>query len=244
MKNMKNTLSKFVDFKNKKIYDNKVPPSLEQECVRAFFSNAKDGIFVDVGANDPFIESQSYHLEQLGWHGLLIEPLPNMCELLRKNRTGIVVPYACSSKENHKKILPLISFGVCSTLESKLIHTNKVKQDVIYIETRTLDSILEENNIKESFDLLSIDVEGHEIELFKGFDIQRWKPKLVLLEDHVTTQDKHKFMVKNGYQFLLRTGLNTWYVNDASSYSVSLKSKFEFIRKYWLGILFRKFRIK
>jgi FkbM family methyltransferase len=241
---MKKTLSQYVDFKNKKIYDNKIPPSLEQECVQSFFSNVTKGTFVDVGANDPFIESQSYHLEQLGWHGLLVEPLPNMCELLRQNRTGVVVPYACSSKENHKKILPLISFGVCSTLESKLIHTNKVKQDVIYIETRTLDSILEENNIEEGFDLLSIDVEGHEIELFKGFDIKKWQPKLVLLEDHVTKQDKHKFMTSNGYQFLLRTGLNTWYVRNANQYSISLKSKFEFFRKYWLGILFRKMRIK
>jgi hypothetical protein len=119
-----------------------------------------------------------------------------------------------------------------------------VKQDVIHIETRTLDSILEENNIEVNFDLLSIDVEGHEIELFKGFDIQRWKPKLVLLEDHVTSQDKHKFMITNGYKFLLRTGLNTWYIQNTDGYAISLKSKFEFIRKYYLGILFRKLRIK
>jgi hypothetical protein len=119
-----------------------------------------------------------------------------------------------------------------------------VKQDVIYIETRTLDSILEENNIEINFDLLSIDVEGHEIELFKGFDIQRWKPKLVVLEDHVTSQDKHKFMTANGYDFLLRTGLNSWYVRNTNDYAISLKSKFEFIRKYYLGILFRKLRIK
>ena len=174
---MKNSLSQYIDFKNKIIHFNKIPHELEQECVQSFFSNVSSGIFVDVGANDPFIESQSYHLEKLGWHGLLIEPLPNMCELLRQNRTGVVVPYACSSKENHKKILPLISFGVCSTLESKLIHTNKVKQEVIYIETRTLDSILEENNIKENFDLISIDVEGHEIEVIKSLDLIKYFKK-------------------------------------------------------------------
>lgn len=78
---MKKTLSQYIDFKNKIIHFNKIPPELEQECVQSFFSNASSGIFVDVGANDPFIESQSYHLEQLGWHGLLIEPLLNMCEL-------------------------------------------------------------------------------------------------------------------------------------------------------------------
>jgi FkbM family methyltransferase len=241
---MKNLLSQYLNFQSKTIYNNKVPPALEQECVQSFFNGKTNGVYVDVGANDPFIESQSFHLEQMGWNGLLIEPLPNMCALLREHRTSTVVPYACSSIDNHKKILPLISFGVCSTLESKLIHTNKVKQDVIYIETRTLDSILEENNIEANFDLLSIDVEGHEIELFKGFDIQRWKPKLVLLEDHVTSQDKHKFMITNGYAFLLRTGLNSWYVQNTKDYSISLKSKFEFIRKYYLGIFFRKLRIK
>jgi hypothetical protein len=51
-------------------------------------------------------------------------------------------------------------------------------------------------------------------------------------------------MIANGYAFLLRTGLNSWYVQNTKNYSISLKSKFEFIRKYYLGILFRKLRIK
>jgi FkbM family methyltransferase len=241
---MVNSLQKYVDFKNKKIRINKVPPMLEQACVQSFFDNKTEGTYVDVGANDPFIDSQSYHLEQLGWDGLLIEPLPNMADILRKHRRGKVIPYACSSKENHMKILPLISFGVCSTLESKLIHTNKIKQEVINIETRTLDSILEANQIRPNFDLLSIDVEGHEIELFKGFTLNKWKPKLILLEDHVISHAKHNYMTSNGYQLLLRTGLNSWYVPDADKYKISLYSRLELIRKYWLGLIFRKFRIR
>lgn len=241
---MKKEIDCYINFDTKIVLKNKISPSLEQECVRKFFENKKDGVFVDVGANDPYIDSQSFHLEQLGWGGLLIEPLPNMCELLRKHRKGMVIPYACSGIENHKKVLPLISFGVCSTLETKLIHSNKLKNEIIHIEARTLDSILEDNKIEPSFDLLSIDVEGHEIELFKGFSIKKWKPKLILLEDHVLNQKKHNHMIQNDYQLLLRSGLNSWYIPKNNKWKISLLARMEFIRKYYIGILFRKFKIK
>jgi len=241
---MKNEINSYINFDTKLVLKNKIPPKIEQECVQKFFENNKDGIFVDVGANDPYIDSQSFHLEQLGWSGLLIEPLPDMCELLRKHRKGAVIPYACSSSENHKKILPLISFGVCSTLETKLIHSNKLKKETIQIETRTLDSILEDNKVQPNFDLLSIDIEGHEVELFKGFSIKKWKPKLILLEDHVLNQKKHNYMIQNDYQLLLRSGLNSWYIPKNNKWKISLKAQLEFIRKYYIGILFRKFKIK
>ncbi len=204
----------------------------------------KNGIFVDVGANDPYRDSQSFHLEQLGWSGLLIEPLPDMCELLRKHRRGAVIPYACSSRENHKKILPLISFGVCSTLEAKLVHSNKKQKQTIQIETRTLDSILEDNKIEPHFDFLSIDVEGHEVELFKGFSITKWRPKLILLEDHVLSRMRHNHMIRNDYQLLFRSGLNSWYIPKDGKWKFSLVAQLEFIRKYYIGVLVRKFRIE
>ena len=41
---------------------------------------------------------------------------------------------------------------------------------------------------------MSVDVEGHELEVLRGFDFARWKPRLILLEDHVSSLDKHRFM--------------------------------------------------
>ena len=45
----------------------------EKVLVREFFGDTK-GFFVEVGANDPRQGSQSWHLEQAGWRGVLIEP--------------------------------------------------------------------------------------------------------------------------------------------------------------------------
>ena len=234
----------YANFSTKKIYISKAPPEIEQDLIKSFFKNKANGFFIDVGANDPFLNSQSFHLEQLGWRGLLIEPLPNYYDLLKKYRSNKVIMCACSSPENHLKKLPLKVADVYSTLENNLIARGESSNEILEVETKTLNSILEENDVGRYFELLSIDVEGHEMELFKGLSLDKWKPQLILLEDHVTDHKKHNYMRKNGYQLLLRTGLNSWYVPKKNHFKFSIRAKCEFIRKYWVGLLIRKIRYK
>ena len=233
-----------INFEQKKIIKFKNSEHNEQQLIREFFGNKTDGFYVDVGANHPTIESQTWHLDQLGWKGLLLEPIPSYCDMLRKERIGTVVPYACSSPEDHNKVLKLILAGGHSTLNSKPIALGDRSQETIDVTCRTLDSILEENKAPVGFDFISIDIEGHEMEMFKGFTIEKWKPKMVLLEDHVLNHQKHNHMKAHGYQLILRTGLNAWYVPDTEQYHFSLRAKFEIFRKYWLGLPLRKLRYK
>lgn len=233
-----------INFKTKEVITFKNPPQGEQELIREFFAHINDGYYVDVGANHPTVESQTWHLEQLGWRGLLLEPIPSYCELLKKARSGTVVQYACSSPENHNKVLKLIFAGGHSTLNTNPIAMGDKTEETIEVTCRTLDSILEENNVPVGFEFISIDIEGHEMEMFKGFTLEKWKPKLILLEDHVINHQKHNHMKANGYQLILRTGLNSWYVPDTDNYSFSLSSKFEIFRKYWLGLLPRMLRYR
>ena len=65
----------------------------------------------------------------------------------------------------------------------------------IEVPIRTLDSILDEANAPARLDFLSIDVEGHEIDVLRGFDFARWNPRLILLEDHVADLAKHHFLM-------------------------------------------------
>ena len=99
---------------------------------------------------------------------------------------------------------------------------------------RTLDELLAEHGIS-SVDFLSIDVEGAEIDVLKGFSIQKYAPRLVLLEDHVTHLRKHAYMSKQGYKLVCRTGLNSWYVPDNAHFPVSIFGRYQLIRKYLLG---------
>ncbi|MCY1165608.1 FkbM family methyltransferase [Polaromonas sp.] len=229
------------DFSTRHVQQFSNEPAVEQQLVQAFFGGSK-GFYVDVGANDPVLDSQSQHLEALGWTGLLVEPDPDCCELLRKTRTGTVVEMACSSPENAGKQLQLNRAGPHSTLEDRPIALGAVVRSTVSVQCETLDTILRTHAAPTGFDLLSIDIEGHELVALSGFSFSAWKPRLVLIEDHVTHLRKHQLMLQNGYRLLMRTGLNSWYVPAEQSYSFSLSARFEYLRKYYLGLPGRKFR--
>lgn len=231
-----------IDFGAKKVFSFRNSPRDEQKLIRQFFHNKPNGFYVDVGANHPTEESQTWHLEQLGWKGLLIEPLTHYCELLRNSRNGIIIQCACSSIENHNKVLRLSVDGVHSTLNDSPIAPGAHSEEYVDVACRTLDSILEGNSVPINFEFISIDIEGHEMEMFKGFSLSKWKPQLILLEDHVINHGKHNHMTKNGYQLIMRTGINSWYVPRELGYKLSPFAFFQYIRKYWLGLLWRKLK--
>ncbi len=229
------------DFNTRHIQQFSNEPAVEQQLVQAFFAG-RQGFYVDVGANDPVLDSQSQHLELLGWRGLLVEPDPDYCDLLREHRSGKVVQMACSSPDNAGKQLQLNRAGPHSTLEDKPIALGAVVRSTVAVQCQTLDTILKTHNVPVGFDLLSIDIEGHELTALSGFTFSQWRPKLVLLEDHVTHLAKHRLLQLNHYQLLMRTGLNSWYVPAEFSYSHSFIAKFEYYRKYYVGLPLRKFR--
>jgi len=68
----------------------------------------------------------------------------------------------------------------------------------VSVEAQTLDTLLEASSITQ-IDLLSLDVEGTEIDVLKGFDLQKYCPKLILLEDKFLYLEKHFFLKKHGY---------------------------------------------
>lgn len=229
------------DFKARCVRQFSNEPAIEQALVQSFFQGLT-GFYVDVGANDPVLDSQSKHLELLGWTGLLVEPDPDCCELLRQSRTGTVIEMACSSPQNAGKFLQLNRAGPHSTLEDQPIALGAVVRSTVSVRCDTLDAMLRANQAPVGFDLLSVDIEGHELVALSGFDFAYWQPRLVLLEDHVTHLKKHQLMTENGYQLILRTGLNSWYVPQGAPFKLSISARLEFFRKYYLGLPLRKYR--
>ena len=149
---------------------------------------------------------------------------------------------ACPGPENAGKQLQLNRAGPHSTLEERPIALGAVVRSTVSVQCETLDTILRTHHAPAGFDLLSMDIEGHELVALSGFTFSQWRPRLVLIEDNVTYHDKHRLMKRNGYALLLRTGLNSWYVPEQPSYSHSWGSRFEYLRKYYLGLPLRKFR--
>jgi len=218
------------------------PYEAETELKDAFFAGEIAGYFVDVGANDPQVHSETWHLEQRGWTGVLIEPQPDLAEKIRQCRTAKVYAVACSSPANSGTTMSLNVAGIHSSLRDDFFVFRMKREGIIEVPVMTLDEILIDAKAPAPIDFLSIDVEGHEIEVLDGFDMARWQPRLLLIEDLVMNTRLHRLLVARGYKWIRRTGLNNWYVPANAPLQVGLLGCWQFFRKYYLGTPFRHLR--
>jgi FkbM family methyltransferase len=144
------------------------------------------GFFIEAGAVDGFFESNTYHLETYrGWSGILIEPVPEMYKRLAINRPkAITFNCALVSPEFDGSEVPLSASHATSkvTLSNLGFKTNHESTgETILVPARTLNSILKEVGVSR-IDLLSLDVEGFEIETLRGLDFMNFKPRYILVE--------------------------------------------------------------
>ena len=218
------------------------PPQVENALKEEFFGPAFRGFFVEVGANDPHDNSQTWHLERTGWTGVLVEPQPALAASLRQSRTAKVYPVACSSRRNAGKSMRLHLAGTYSSIDPRLQVTGVRPDGAIDVPVMTLDAILDDAGAPAPIDFLSIDIEGHELEALGDFDFGRWRPRLILIEDHAMGLAKHRFLRARGYRLVRRTGLNAWYVPDMTPFPVTPFGRLQLFRKYVLGAPFRVLR--
>jgi FkbM family methyltransferase len=218
------------------------PSDVENELKEAFFAGARTGYFVEVGANDPQYLSQTWHLEQRGWSGLLIEPQPDLAAELVRRRSAKVYPVACSSPRDSGRTMVLHLAGIHSSFDRDLTISTTRAEGSVEVPVQTLDEILIDAGAPAPIDFLSIDIEGQEIAALEGFDFARWRPRLILIEDLAMNLDIHRCLTAHGYKWMRRTGINSWYVPAAAPVNVGLFGRWQFFRKHYLGVPFRHLR--
>ncbi len=208
----------------------------ESSLVWNFFKRSPQGVFVEVGANHPTLESQTWYLEQQGWSGVLVEPNPELFKLLCEQRPRSRVMQAAAGAQAGEVDLLLGINHLHSTLVPVL--GDPLSEEKIRVKLCTLDSILAEAGVAR-IDFLSIDVEGMELQVLRGLDFQKFAPQLVLIEEHRRDYAKHFYLRHHGYRLVKRTGRNNWYVPNHHPATVrSLNTTAEawrLWRKMWLN---------
>lgn len=154
------------------------------------------GYFVEAGGNDGFTQSNTYWLERFrGWSGLLVEPMPELVAEARLERPGATVVEAALVPAGYPEPTVTMVFG---DLMTTVRGTREGAEDdwaaaglalgwrdprEAAVPARTLSDILDEVGAPE-IDLLSLDVEGFEVQALEGLDLERHAPRYVLVEMH------------------------------------------------------------
>lgn len=223
----------------------------EKALVRQYFGHASRGFFVEVGANEPTSDfSQTWHLEQMGWHGILIEPNRALFDQIVKSRpSSKAYNVACSSPEkvgSAELKIPYMADGKLDSgkaaLDVEIDHAGFSRYQTERVRVVTLDSILDANSV-ERIDFLSIDVEGTELDVLRGLNLERYRPRLILLEDKLVYLNKHRWLKRRGYRLVKRTLFNNWYVPEQEPFGLSSwQEKLVMFKKLYLTLAPRKIK--
>ena len=163
------------------------------------YLNYRDGFFIEVGANDGFNQSNTYYLEKFqGWRGILIEGIPELYQkCVRERPKSKVFNCALVSSDCQEPFVTMRYGNLMSLVKGalkneevennhlerayKIQKTENITSYEIQVEAKTLTSILDECKV-EKIDFFSLDVEGFELNVLKGLDFNKYRPKYMLIE--------------------------------------------------------------
>ena len=166
-----------------------------------FFEGKRNGVYLDIGANDPEQLSNTFFFEKcLGWTGVCMEPHPMYAARWKTQRRCKHLPN-CAWKENK-----LMTFAGGNTGGTMMKGSGSWQAQCI-----TLDSMLTQQGIQK-IDLVSLDIEGAEIEMlsvfpFHKYDIDVWIVETFWL-DHRTID---KIFMDAGYAKVAQLSIDSVY---------------------------------
>lgn len=208
----------------------------EDRALWRLFRGQTTGYFVEVGAYDGVTLSNTWFLEQMGWTGLLVEPIPTMHERASIARPrSRVVHAACSRRGRGGSARFTIAHNVpvLSYLDADDEHVARCRREgaellEVDVPVVTLSELLlrERESPHEGggpwranggwrVDLVSIDTEGNELDVLDGFELERFKPRVLVIEnDRPSGAAIEPYMASRGYRRLHRQTINDFYVRS------------------------------
>lgn len=195
----------------------------------SFAGDTSPKFFVEFGATDGVSLSNTWLLEKkLGWNGILAEPGKTWHNAISKNRDCVIdtrcVAGASGLKYQFLEVIdcekgsPELS-GIEKYFNnrdrvSKIRLKNSVSCEV---ETISLDDLLEHYNAPQDIQFLSLDTEGSELEILKGYDFGKRTIRSICVEHNYIESNRkaiNELLIEKGYRQVLKqiSKWDDWYV--------------------------------
>jgi FkbM family methyltransferase len=176
----------------------------EEWILRELLADQRDGVFLDVGSSEPKELSNTYYLESvLGWSGIAIDaqaeyaatyaryrPKTRFRAFLVSDKSDAILPFYVTKEKGHSTANRQWAEGDVKTIN---------------VASITLDDLLTRENVSH-IDMMSMDIEGFEPQALAGFTIDRYQPRVVVIEAHVPIRQQimdyftsHRYVLQTRY---------------------------------------------
>lgn len=211
-------------------------PNLSQ-VYSTVFGKRQDGTFVEVGGYDGESFSNTSGLADCGWTGLYVEPVPGFAQLCSQRHAKNKVLVAQRAIAETPGNATLYVGGSLTTLKKGHVDAygeidwakGHHQGETIQVRCDRLDTIMEKARVPKKFDLLVVDVEGFEPEVFRSFDLDVWQPRMMIVELEDGHQSFQSYadivnpikelrakILNSGYKELYKDQINTIFVRTVS----------------------------
>jgi FkbM family methyltransferase len=206
----------------------------EDIILSGFFNEDEKGFYVDIGANDPSIDSVTKYFYLKGWRGINIEPIESLNKKLKKERPrDLNLQIGISEKVEERTFREYKDGNGLSTLsESMQQYYESSNEDITKtyreytISTRPLRDVFAEHT-PPKISFMKVDVEGLEYEVLSSNDWTKYRPQVLCIE--ANHRDKNKdwrpLLKKANYKEVFFDGLNEYYVDT----KVRFDKKFSYV---------------
>jgi len=194
--------------------------NLEDYHLSLAFAGQTTGTYIDVGAGHPIADNVSFWFYERGWHGIVVEPQPELAALYQRLRPRDLVVRGLVGRHCGEIDFHVVDrlHGLSTTVE-ELAQKAKafgVDYQTVRMPVTTLAKLCEDHEL-DAIDFLKIDVEGAEGDVLFGGDWKRFRPKVIVAEavtvgSEPAWQGWEPFLLAQGYHFVLDDTLNRFYV--------------------------------
>ncbi len=199
------------------------------EFFSLFDENKIPKVFVDIGCNHPTKFSNSYFFEKnLGFSCIAVDPLTTYITRWAETRPNAKLHSVALGAANGNLTLmtpaneqganDIHSPDMFSTLSEEYSKIRTCDWKEVMIPVITAQELFVSNNIEE-VGIVSIDVEGFELEVLKGFDFSKTKIFIAIIENNTNTKFGddaiRQYMKKSNFTFYARIwGMDDSYINN------------------------------
>ena len=198
--------------------------NFEDVMLMRAFADVGSGIYIDIGAQDPTIDSVSRVFHERGWRGLHVEPCSHYAAQLRRERPGdTVIEAAITERPGIIEFFEIPGTGI-STIDEAIAQGHSDRGHEIVrrqVPAMPLSAVLA-RFANETVHWLKIDVEGAERAALASWGDANVRPLVVVVESTVPmTQilshtEWEPLLLVRGYEFVYFDGLNRFYVSSAA----------------------------
>ncbi len=178
--------------------------------------------YLDIGAHHPLILSNTAIFYAAGCHGINVEPNPQLIsEFHRLRPNDVNLQLAVSDSAGHVDLLVPSSSAALATICNDQIPAGE--HSVFRVPSITLAELIDRYAQGRIPDLLSLDVEGHDLAVLKQLSDLKTLPKVICVETVSYSPTGHgsrqehilDFLIEIGYQIYADTSINTIFVLKA-----------------------------